>query len=121
MRNNHKDVTGINNPMYGKKHTDEAKEKVAASKRGKPRSEETKRKLSEHHTGLKLSKETKQKISEIHSKKVKQYSLEHIYINTYYGTREAERITGVNHCGISACCNGKQKTAGGFIWEYDKN
>lgn len=119
IRKNHKNVVGENNPMYGRKQTDIAKEKVAESKRGKPRSEETKRKLSEYHTGLKLSNETKQKLSEIRSKKVKQYSLEYIYINTYYGTREAERITGINHCGISACCNGKQKTAGGFIWEYE--
>lgn len=36
----------------------------------------------------------------------------------YQSTREAERITGINHCNISQVCNGKRKTAGGFHWRY---
>lgn len=121
MIKNHKNVKGKNNPMYGKHHSYESKKKMSDSKTGKPRSEETKRKLSEYHTGLTASEETRQKISKIHSKKVNQYTLDHVYVNTYYGTREAERITGINHSCISACCNKKQKTAGGYIWEYDSN
>lgn len=39
-------------------------------------------------------------------------------INTYYGTREAERNTGIPHSNISSCCKKKVKTAGGYIWEY---
>lgn len=36
----------------------------------------------------------------------------------YFGTREAERQTLVNHSAISACCKGKLKSAGGWRWQY---
>lgn len=36
----------------------------------------------------------------------------------YPSTMEAERITGVSHSNISKCCIGKQKTAGGFHWQF---
>ena len=51
------------------------------------------------------------------SKPVSQY-FEGEFIKTYTSAREAERQTGVNHGNISACCNGKQKTAGGYTWKY---
>lgn len=31
---------------------------------------------------------------------------------------EVEREAGISHGSISQCCNGKRKTAGGFIWKY---
>ena len=34
----------------------------------------------------------------------------------YPSTKEAERQTGIDQSHISACCNGKRKTAGGFHW-----
>lgn len=37
-----------------------------------------------------------------------------VYQSAYY----AQRVTGVNQSGISECCNGKAKTAGGFHWEF---
>ena len=41
-----RDMSGKNNSFYGKKHTDETKAKIAASRKGKPLSEATKAKLS---------------------------------------------------------------------------
>ena len=43
--------TGINNPRYGMKQTEETKRKIGKSKLGKPRDKETKRKLSEFRKG----------------------------------------------------------------------
>ena len=37
---------------------------------------------------------------------------------TFTSTMEAERLTGINHGGISSCCLGKYKSAGGYIWRY---
>ncbi|MDY4720711.1 MAG: HNH endonuclease [Clostridium paraputrificum] len=54
------------------------------------------------------------------SKIVYQYSLDGELINKYYGTKEAERLTGVHSGDISACCNKKQKTAKGFVWSYQE-
>lgn len=39
-------------------------------------------------------------------------------LDTFNGIREAQRETGVNRGGIMAVCNGKQKTAGNYKWEY---
>lgn len=36
----------------------------------------------------------------------------------YNSTREAERLTKINHSGISLVCNNKQETAGGYHWQY---
>ena len=36
----------------------------------------------------------------------------------YSSISEASRQTGINIGSISQCCNGKQKTAGGFHWEF---
>lgn len=41
-------------------------------------------------------------------------------VNVFYGTREAERKTGIKHSNISRCCKGKYKSAGGFKWKYKK-
>lgn len=54
------------------------------------------------------------------SKPIKQYSLDGKYIATYPSTMEAERQNpGLFHTAISACCKGKVKTHGGYIWLYE--
>ena len=37
----------------------------------------------------------------------------------FYGTYEAERITGIKHQNIQSCLKGKYKQSGGFIWKYE--
>ena len=54
------------------------------------------------------------------SKPVEQYDLEGNYIRSWISAREVERQTGINNGRISQCCNGKAKTAGGFIWKFAK-
>ena len=39
-------------------------------------------------------------------------------LHFYPSTMQAERETGVYSNGISMCCCGKRKTAGGYIWKY---
>ena len=51
------------------------------------------------------------------SKRVLQIK-DNIVINEFYGTHEAERITGINFRCISDCCRGRQHTAGGYQWTY---
>lgn len=52
------------------------------------------------------------------SKQTEQYSLDGVLIAVYPSTVEAQRSTGVKCQSIGACCLGKQKTSGGFIWKY---
>ena len=39
-------------------------------------------------------------------------------IKEHFGAREAGKDTGVEHSNINRCCNGKYKSAGGFVWKY---
>lgn len=53
------------------------------------------------------------------SKKVNQYSIDDgALIKTWESTMQIERETGFAQQNISKCCNGKRKTANGFIWKY---
>lgn len=49
---------------------------------------------------------------------VQQYDLDGNLIREYKTLFEAEKATGANFSKISAVCNGKRKTAGGFVWKY---
>ena len=37
---------------------------------------------------------------------------------TFPSQSEASRVTGIAFQNISSCCNGKLKSAGGYIWMY---
>lgn len=52
------------------------------------------------------------------SKKVLQIK-NNVVVNSFFGTNEAERITGIDHRHISDCCLGKRKTTGGYQWQYE--
>ena len=39
-------------------------------------------------------------------------------LHFYPSTMQAERETGISSSGISMCCSGKRKTAGGYTWKY---
>ena len=58
------DRHGEKNPMYGKHHSQDAKQKIADVHRGTHHSEETKKKMSETRHNMKLSEVHKQRIGE---------------------------------------------------------
>ena len=84
-------MTGKKNPMYGKHH-----------------SEETRNKMSEAH---------KEKIY-ANIKPILQFSKDGEFIAEYPSIMEASRQTGCNLGHICSCCRGERKSAGGFIWKY---
>lgn len=53
-------------------------------------------------------------------KAVVQYTLDGQFVAEYESTVNAQSKTGINQSSISKCCNNKFKTAGGFIWKYNK-
>ena len=58
------DLSGKNNPMYGKHHSESAKTKIAEVHRGHEHTQETKKRMSLSHKGKKFSEDHKRKISE---------------------------------------------------------
>lgn len=142
---------GENNPMYGKKHSDKAKQKNRESNIGKKQSEKTKRKKREamsgeknHNYGKPMSVETKQKLKEINlgkthsnetkqkqrevklgennhtSKRVYQYDLDGIFIDSFGSSGEAGRHLEKDGSYIRRCARGerKSKIAYNFKWSY---
>lgn len=85
---------GEKNPFYGKKHTAEARRKMSEAKIGR--------------TGERCP----------NSKPVEQYSKDMVLLAAHCSATEAMRVTNINNANISACCNGRLKRAGGFIWRY---
>lgn len=108
--------------ITGYKHTEESKAKMSEAHKGKIMSQEQKCELSNRMMGNKimcgrhLSEETKEKLRHINTKTVLQYTKNGNYVNQYYSTQEAKAKTGVLH--IAECCNGKRKSAGGYLWKY---
>ena len=114
---------------------EETKNKISKALKGITLTEEHKRKIGDaqtgeknHNFGKKTSNEIKNKIrigNLLHpssgcfkSHKVNQYDLEGNFIKTWNNMGEIKRELGINHSMISECCNGKQKTSGGYKWEY---
>jgi hypothetical protein len=54
------------------------------------------------------------------SKKVPvlQYTLQGIFIQEYESGAEAARVNSLALCTVNDTCRGRQKTGGGFIWQY---
>lgn len=110
-----------NTNMLGHKHTEETKKKMSKSALGRKVSKETRSKQSKSATGKIKTEEHRRKISESHptKKSVSQFSLDNILLNGFPSINEASRQTGIRVPDISACCNGKQKTAQGYIWKFN--
>lgn len=52
------------------------------------------------------------------SKPVSQYDKDLNHIADYGGASEAARLTNGNQASITACCNGKCHSSGGYFWAY---
>ena len=50
-----------------------------------------------------------------------QYSYDGRLIKRYRGLKEAQKETGIDKSGISACCKGKSAFCNGYFWFYEGN
>lgn len=127
MSENHCDIHGANNPMYGRKHTELSKKKMSETKKRlfaegvlvqpkKPRRPSmTDDELKAYRSAIMMGENNP---SFGKGLPVIQFSQDGEFVREYQTAREAERETGVDHTTISRCCKKKQRTAGGFRWQY---
>lgn len=132
-------LTGEGNPMFGKTHTEEVKEKLRVASTGKTPSEATREKLSkkmierwanpdyktkmiERKKDIVYSQEARNNISNAKGgQPVIQYSMFGEYIKEYKYINDASNITGINSGSIyNACCK-KRHSAGGYRWRFSNN
>lgn len=90
-----------------RKHTDEEKEKIAASKRG----------ARNPNFGKPMDPKVKAALRDCNCRPVKQM-LAGILIETFESCKDASLSTGITASNINRCANGIRKTAGGFNWEF---
>jgi group I intron endonuclease len=114
---------GENNPMFGKKHTKESKEKISNNRKqnkvavgennpffGKVHSDETKRIISEK---AKLRGNPKRK------RPILQICLETgSVLREWDSAADAGRELGFNKNNINNACHGIYKTSNGFAWKF---
>lgn len=97
-------------------HTEETKIKLSRMKKGRLLSEAAKRNIAEGHRGLKFTELHKTNLQKAHKgdmKRIRQFTVEGVLIAEYDSIKAAERTTGINRGGISACINGRQQRTTG--------
>ncbi len=94
--------------MTGRKYSDEHKRKISIANKGK-----------KHWWNIGKNQSDKQKkaVSDKLKKPISQYDLDGNLIKIWDSTKSARDFYNVGGSGISACLNGKNKTALGFIWK----
>lgn len=119
-----RNISGINNPFFGKKHTEETKKKLSEIRKGKV-----------WNPGYKHSKEVKIKLSNIRKELLKnpeviekmrlaQKGKPIICLETnikYKSIAEASRLMNIPVSGIKNQINGRSKTTMGYKFEFIKN
>lgn len=91
-------ICGVNNPFFGKKHTQKTKEKMSEAWKNREMSEEWKQKLKDNHP--------KRKVLNITTGE------------TFDSIKQAAEVYNLKATHISRVCRGKRKTTGGFAWKY---
>jgi group I intron endonuclease len=87
---------------------------------GIPHSEITKKKISESLKGRKMSQESiNKRIISCRKNKIIQLDIHGNRLNTFDSCKEAAEYIGISLSKICQCCNGKAKTAKGFLWRYE--
>lgn len=113
---NHADMSGKNNPMYGKRHSKETKDKIrlmnkSEERKGVKRSPETIQKMKENHRDFSGDKNPR-------ARAVVQLTLDEQYITTFATAKDAAESIGQRGNNVTICCQNRNRSAGGYKWRY---
>ena len=112
-------MIGIPKPyLKGVPKSEAHKKALSEALKGVPLSEAHKKALSDAKKGVPKSEAHKKAIGKARSKKILQFTKSGEFIKEWPSAKEAERELGISHSSISGCCNGKRKSAGGYVWKY---
>lgn len=107
LSENHADMRGPNNPMYGKKGLSGP----ASPHWGKSPSDATRQKMRDNHADIHGGNNPR-------ARPVAQYDATGQLVRVWDCVTDAARALGINHRNISAVCLGHRKTAGGYAWAH---
>lgn len=102
------------NPMFGKHHSEESKQKIGWASRN--RSPEVYKKISQK------AKKRYMGVGSPSFNPVVKLTLDDILVDIFYTAKQVDDELHISATNITECCNGKQKSAGGYRWKrlYDK-
>ena len=109
----------ISEKLKGRKFTNDTILKMKNSAKNRKLSDEGRKSLSKHRSGLgnpmygKHRPESSKKF-----RKIQQLDKNNNIIAYWDGITIASNKLKINRCTISDVCNGRKKSAGGFIWKY---
>lgn len=120
---NYIDFSGKNNPMYGKKHSLETRQKLSSI----DHSGENNPMFGKHHSDNTKSIISRKAIERDYTydgnpraRSVDRFSLEGEYIGTFSCIKLASEKLSIPKSSISACVRGCLSHAGGYVWHYSK-
>jgi len=113
---------GENNHFFGKKLSDEHKEKMKNSwSYEKHITPERSIKISKTMTGKKRPLEVTQKIAKANCKIIIQITKDFKFIKLWSSATQVEKELGFSRGNISSCCKGRRKSCGDFKWMYKED
>lgn len=99
--------------------SEDTRRKSSLSHMGHKISEEHKNKLLSYHLNVPMKQSTKDKIGESHYKEVDMFDIKDgHFIKRFKSISEAKEYIGASGIHIGEVCDGKRKSAGGYIWRY---
>lgn len=96
--------------MLGHNQSQAVKQQISKALKSRAFSEEHKKHISESKTGVKHHL----------AKKVYQYAKDGTFIREWDYMAHASKELKINKGNIGETCNGHRKSAGGFIWKYER-
>ena len=122
----HSDHTSLH--KQGVPRSEATKQAISDALKGVPKSEEHKKALSDALKGVKpwnkgvpmgpMSEATTKAIGEANSKKILQFTKSGEFVREWASMTAIWQELGIAQSNISACCQGKLKSAGGYVWKY---
>ena len=114
------DITGENNPMYGKNLSEEHRKKLSQANKGEKHPQYGKRGRDSHNYGRHHTVETRRKLSK--AKNDKKIPVVAIHkdtgkIRVFESQKECARQLNLNKSDIYNCLKGRQKSAGGYTYK----
>lgn len=100
--------SGEKSAWYGRKHTDETKQKIRDKRIGTYASQETKNKMSSQRQGK----------NNYDAKPVVQLTIDGDFIREWEYLRQAAKELNICESGICQCCRKQRKFANGYRWMY---
>ena len=108
---NHK-IAGENNPFFGKEHTEQTKQLLSDLAKDRWNDEGYKQHMMDVHQNINIGANNPR------AKITLQYDLNGNFIASWEYAKMAADTLKICVSGITQCCRGIRKSAGGFIWRY---